>query len=153
MSWWIETIRLGNCNQKLKLSINDYSALDLLSQPSLMKTYLRESMQSWLLNFFWIFSFFFSKRKNIYLLEVNIMDFKVNFSLCFTLTPYLPWMNRIFIDILNILKLWLISFQNKKPLRKFLKMTYFYKVILLSLIHIWRCRRYSLCRSRWSPYH
>ena len=25
--------------------------------------------------------------------------------------------------------------------------------IILSLIHIWRCRRYSLCRSRWSPYH
>ena len=25
--------------------------------------------------------------------------------------------------------------------------------IFLSLIHIWRCRRYSLCRSRWSPYH
>ena len=25
--------------------------------------------------------------------------------------------------------------------------------IYLSLIHIWRCRRYSLCRSRWSPYH
>ena len=25
--------------------------------------------------------------------------------------------------------------------------------LLLSLIHIWRCRRYSLCRSRWSPYH
>ena len=23
----------------------------------------------------------------------------------------------------------------------------------LSLIHIWCCRRYSLCRSRWSPYH
>ena len=23
----------------------------------------------------------------------------------------------------------------------------------LSLIHIWRCRRYSLCRSRCSPYH
>ena len=23
----------------------------------------------------------------------------------------------------------------------------------LSLIHISRCRRYSLCRSRWSPYH
>ena len=23
----------------------------------------------------------------------------------------------------------------------------------LSLIHIWRCRRYSLCRCRWSPYH
>ena len=26
-------------------------------------------------------------------------------------------------------------------------------VIHLSLIHICRCRRYSLCRSRWSPYH
>ena len=25
--------------------------------------------------------------------------------------------------------------------------------LTLSLIHIWRCRRYSLCRSRWSPYH
>ena len=23
----------------------------------------------------------------------------------------------------------------------------------LSLIHIWRCRRNSACRSRWSPYH
>ena len=26
-------------------------------------------------------------------------------------------------------------------------------VIVLSLIHIWRCRRSTLCRSRWSPYH
>ena len=26
-------------------------------------------------------------------------------------------------------------------------------IFKLSLIHIWRCRRYSLCRSRWSPYH
>ena len=26
-------------------------------------------------------------------------------------------------------------------------------ILGLSLIHIWRCRRYSLCRSRWSPYH
>ena len=25
--------------------------------------------------------------------------------------------------------------------------------ISLSLIHIWRCRRSTLCRSRWSPYH
>ena len=28
-----------------------------------------------------------------------------------------------------------------------------YDHFILSLIHIWRCRRYSLCRSRWSPYH
>ena len=26
-------------------------------------------------------------------------------------------------------------------------------VFLLSLIHIWRCRRGAECRSRWSPYH
>ena len=26
-------------------------------------------------------------------------------------------------------------------------------LLLLSLIHIWRCRRSTLCRSRWSPYH
>ena len=26
-------------------------------------------------------------------------------------------------------------------------------VEVLSLIHIWRCRRSTLCRSRWSPYH
>eukprot|EP00826_Nyctotherus_ovalis_P011457 TRINITY_DN12985_c0_g1_i5.p2 TRINITY_DN12985_c0_g1~~TRINITY_DN12985_c0_g1_i5.p2 ORF type:complete len:200 (-),score=46.13 TRINITY_DN12985_c0_g1_i5:21-620(-) len=26
-------------------------------------------------------------------------------------------------------------------------------VVLLSLIHICRCRRYAVCRSRWSPYH
>ena len=26
-------------------------------------------------------------------------------------------------------------------------------IIYLSLIHIWRCRRSTLCRSRWSPYH
>ena len=28
-----------------------------------------------------------------------------------------------------------------------------YLYIYLSLIHIWRCRRSTLCRSRWSPYH
>ena len=26
-------------------------------------------------------------------------------------------------------------------------------LMTLSLIHIWRCRRSTLCRSRWSPYH
>eukprot|EP00826_Nyctotherus_ovalis_P034689 TRINITY_DN2910_c0_g1_i2.p1 TRINITY_DN2910_c0_g1~~TRINITY_DN2910_c0_g1_i2.p1 ORF type:complete len:101 (-),score=24.82 TRINITY_DN2910_c0_g1_i2:22-324(-) len=26
-------------------------------------------------------------------------------------------------------------------------------VLKLSLIHICRCRRYAVCRSRWSPYH
>eukprot|EP00826_Nyctotherus_ovalis_P006951 TRINITY_DN11699_c0_g2_i1.p1 TRINITY_DN11699_c0_g2~~TRINITY_DN11699_c0_g2_i1.p1 ORF type:complete len:120 (+),score=22.45 TRINITY_DN11699_c0_g2_i1:29-388(+) len=28
-----------------------------------------------------------------------------------------------------------------------------YSHVLLSLIHICRCRRYAVCRSRWSPYH
>ena len=29
----------------------------------------------------------------------------------------------------------------------------FWTPLVLSLIHIWRCRRSTLCRSRWSPYH
>ena len=35
------------------------------------------------------------------------------------------------------------------------KGTVSYQVLVqsLSLIHIWRCRRSTLCRSRWSPYH
>eukprot|EP00826_Nyctotherus_ovalis_P017494 TRINITY_DN15159_c0_g1_i2.p1 TRINITY_DN15159_c0_g1~~TRINITY_DN15159_c0_g1_i2.p1 ORF type:complete len:101 (-),score=25.38 TRINITY_DN15159_c0_g1_i2:17-319(-) len=28
-----------------------------------------------------------------------------------------------------------------------------FRRIYLSLIHICRCRRYAVCRSRWSPYH
>ena len=31
--------------------------------------------------------------------------------------------------------------------------SYSREAIWLSLIHIWRCRRYAVCRSRWSPYH
>eukprot|EP00826_Nyctotherus_ovalis_P042205 TRINITY_DN4317_c0_g2_i5.p1 TRINITY_DN4317_c0_g2~~TRINITY_DN4317_c0_g2_i5.p1 ORF type:complete len:105 (+),score=26.86 TRINITY_DN4317_c0_g2_i5:76-390(+) len=27
------------------------------------------------------------------------------------------------------------------------------EIYKLSLIHICRCRRYAVCRSRWSPYH
>ena len=27
------------------------------------------------------------------------------------------------------------------------------RIVSLSLIHIWRCRRRLRCRSRWSPYH
>ena len=30
---------------------------------------------------------------------------------------------------------------------------FFPGLVHLSLIHIWRCRRSTLCRSRWSPYH
>ena len=29
----------------------------------------------------------------------------------------------------------------------------FISIGVLSLIHIWRCRRLLTCRSRWSPYH
>ena len=40
--------------------------------------------------------------------------------------------------------------------RKPLSLLLFYSTLSplnLSLIHIWRCRRSTLCRSRWSPYH
>ena len=39
------------------------------------------------------------------------------------------------------------------PIRTCVTLTYQYKMVELSLIHIWRCRRYAVCRSRWSPYH
>ena len=32
-------------------------------------------------------------------------------------------------------------------------MTHLIAALILSLIHIWRCRRSYACRSRWSPYH
>ena len=32
-------------------------------------------------------------------------------------------------------------------------LTFKLSILNLSLIHIWRCRRSTLCRSRWSPYH
>ena len=33
------------------------------------------------------------------------------------------------------------------------QLLYSLPLLILSLIHIWRCRRSTLCRSRWSPYH
>ena len=38
----------------------------------------------------------------------------------------------------------------KQEVNKVLKTGFLF---YLSLIHIWRCRRSTLCRSRWSPYH
>ena len=40
-----------------------------------------------------------------------------------------------------------------KPLEDYFCAGFCAEILALSLIHIWRCRRYSLCRSRWSPYH
>ena len=40
----------------------------------------------------------------------------------------------------------------KNSIFRILKDAYTLK-LYLSLIHIWRCRRSTLCRSRWSPYH
>ena len=62
-------------------------------------------------------------------------------------TPRMPstkWL-KIF-RIFNFPKIFVI------PLRIF-GTTVIHKSIILSLIHIWRCRRSTLCRSRWSPYH
>ena len=41
----------------------------------------------------------------------------------------------------------------KKLLIGFREKWYDGQCVSLSLIHIWRCRRSTLCRSRWSPYH
>ena len=52
----------------------------------------------------------------------------------FTLWPW-PWSLTNFLKTLTLLR------------------TFKQWVLELSLIHIWRCRRYAVCRSRWSPYH
>ena len=38
-------------------------------------------------------------------------------------------------------------------LKKWGYLAFWAAVLPLSLIHICRCRRSTLCRSRWSPYH
>ena len=43
--------------------------------------------------------------------------------------------------------------QQSIPLDQRKKISLFCNIPILSLIHIWRCRRYAVCRSRWSPYH
>ena len=48
-----------------------------------------------------------------------------------------------------------VSSRSKKEdqLKSFIEMKQRWWARLLSLIHIWRCRRIERCRSRWSPYH
>ena len=46
-----------------------------------------------------------------------------------------------------MLHAWTLKSQQTRPC------SWWWTVMRLSLIHIWRCRRSTLCRSRWSPYH
>ena len=46
-----------------------------------------------------------------------------------------------------------LGYTRNNAIYMILYVVFFVSGIELSLIHIWRCRRYSLCRSRWSPYH
>ena len=73
-------------------------------------------------------------------LLVQKIKFKINFKdkkLLFLLS----------INLLPIFLIFLTSIITGSKIRT-MWMTPF-----LSLIHIWRCRRYAVCRSRWSPYH
>ena len=57
----------------------------------------------------------------------------------------------------TILLLFLIvaayHFGKEDTVFSFRKKFFISECLFLSLIHIWRCRRSTLCRSRWSPYH
>ena len=55
------------------------------------------------------------------------------------LNPYFP-LRRAFLLLLCWVSFPILSVFHKQTL-------------VLSLIHIWRCRRIERCRSRWSPYH
>ena len=50
----------------------------------------------------------------------------------------------LYMSLLILRKIWR-GWDSTRPLGR--------PVMALSLIHIWRCRRSTLCRSRWSPYH
>eukprot|EP00826_Nyctotherus_ovalis_P019012 TRINITY_DN15794_c0_g2_i1.p1 TRINITY_DN15794_c0_g2~~TRINITY_DN15794_c0_g2_i1.p1 ORF type:complete len:123 (-),score=12.82 TRINITY_DN15794_c0_g2_i1:15-383(-) len=70
-------------------------------------------------------------------------------SLCRHLNEYKAEVQR---EANRSLVLKLLSEENRafSCLRSLLKRCLWCK---LSLIHICRCRRYAVCRSRWSPYH
>eukprot|EP00826_Nyctotherus_ovalis_P016519 TRINITY_DN14785_c0_g1_i11.p3 TRINITY_DN14785_c0_g1~~TRINITY_DN14785_c0_g1_i11.p3 ORF type:complete len:162 (-),score=37.08 TRINITY_DN14785_c0_g1_i11:16-501(-) len=42
---------------------------------------------------------------------------------------------------------------DERELKSLIRMEIINCLLMLSLIHICRCRRYAVCRSRWSPYH
>ena len=58
-----------------------------------------------------------------------------------------------FFNALRIQLLLTLSFCLCKFVSIYLWSNWSFFVKYLSLIHIWRCRRSTLCRSRWSPYH
>ena len=62
-------------------------------------------------------------------------------------------LKKIIFGIVLALLLYLFMRVNSRLLSLSLFSSLLAVTFILSLIHIWRCRRYSLCRSRWSPYH
>ena len=88
-----------------------------------------------------IFSPVFFSGRSYFSLEEK----KLTFFLTFSLTDILPNPNHTHTKKVVLYKM---------LERKFRRKIYYYSIYYnLSLIHIWRCRRSTLCRSRWSPYH
>ena len=48
---------------------------------------------------------------------------------------------------------WIFKQDDRVAINRATMTKFGFKVAELSLIHIWRCRRSTLCRSRWSTYH
>ena len=86
-------------------------------------------------NYFFCFWLLTSKTANIFILYVQKECFK-------TLVNFLFYKCCIFDALVSDFKI----YRGKQDFAP-------RKVLNLSLIHIWRCRRYAVCRSRWSPYH
>ena len=61
--------------------------------------------------------------------------------------PYPTWI--FMIDSINFAPVWCLDLKQRSGDL----LTCDRPSLRLSLIHIWRCRRYAVCRSRWSPYH
>ena len=111
--------------------LNLFVGIYIIKNKSTFDKKISDHLKSWIIIFYTFFiiwgglSFFYA---------INPTEVLVNTSRQFN----------VFFMFINMSVL-LISIENKS--------TFFSTVITLSLIHIWRCRRYAVCRSRWSPYH
>ena len=89
-----------------------------------------------------------------HVLKILIVSWGSLFSNIFSFIPAIPWYHcqRMAIALSRNFYVHLLTFLYLG--KCIVAFSHFYTVIIyLSLIHIWRCRRSTLCRFRWSPYH
>ena len=106
------------------------------------------------ISFFWLSSWWWSKSsKVVFLIEKHYFLLKI---ICFQkITSFFQSHFSQICSLKNIFDLRPLPLDIWYIIYHIWYMIYdiSYMIYHLSLIHIWRCRRSTLCRSRWSPYH